>query len=91
MVASAGGTVRDLAEKNPAKTLMLLYMCWTSFQKKRFTKQLLFLMFLDKPRFELWYSQSCNHDDLSTALSAVIAVMAANALLEPPLNETFLF
>ncbi len=94
MAASAGGTDRDLAATQflgncVAKTLIFLYRCWTSIQKKRFTKQPLFPKFLDKPRFELWNSQSCN--ELSTELPAGIAFMAANAPLEPPLNETFLF
>ena len=65
-VASPKGSNRDLAATQfprnfVAKTFILLYSCWNSFQKKRFTKQPRFprqSRTSHDSKFELWYSQS---------------------------------
>jgi hypothetical protein len=59
MVESASVANRDLAATQfpgncVAIIFILVYSCWNCFQKKRFTKQ---PRFLDKPQFELSYSQ----------------------------------
>jgi hypothetical protein len=75
----------DAVSRKPRfKNLNIIVQVLDWFSKETVHKQPLFPKFLDKPRFELWHSQRCN--ELSTELPAGIAVMVANAPLEPPLN-----